>query len=575
MGSSDHDGGNDDLSLKSLGDGVLRRLLAIRSAKAGAGARPWRNRMLTPSTVPGLALLAALSALCGTGILFVLNSEALLVQNRSYSAALALLFITVLVAYRLTQQRVISRASAAVEQALHGWRTGIAEKVTRLSLRDTEQLSRGRMLDGLARHYEQLSQTIVPLVAGFEALILLCFMLVYLFTLSVLAGLLTVSVAGLLVLGYMNTERSMKGEMRAAGNADARLARLAEEVTDGFKELRLDPDKCVALERDIVEASDLVARHRTRTAGMLSQLITTGNSASYLLAGAVVFILPVLTDSGGSEIQRIITAVLFLLGPIGGVVGAMQQLATGQFCVQAIAEFEREVDALLVLDHETGEATLSFSSIKLVEVHYAHRKEEGEAGFSVAGLNLSLERGEIVFLTGANGSGKTTALRLLTGLYPLDSGRIEIDGRALPASSSQGYRNFFGVVFADNHIFRKPYGLDLAGMERLEKALSLLDIRQKLPDDLSLGYDPDILSTGQRKRLALALAIAQDRPVLVFDEWAADQDPATRARFYNEFLPMLKASGKTVFAVTHDDRYFGCADARYHMEEGRMQRVIA
>jgi putative ATP-binding cassette transporter len=561
--------------LRALGDSVLRRLLTVRNANADRGARDWRARMLIPSTVPGLVLLAALSALCGTGILFVLNSESLLVQNQSYSAALAVLFIAVLIAYRFTQQRVTSRASAAVEQALHGWRTGITERVVLLSLRDTEELSRGRMLDGLAKHYEQLSQTIVPLVAGFEALILLCFMLVYLVTLSVLAALLTVLVAGLLILGYLNTSRSMKAEMHSAGLADARLARLAEEVTDGFKELRLDPNKRVALERDIVEASGAVARHRTRTAGMLSQLITTGNSASYLLAGAVVFVLPVLTDSSGTEIQRIITAVLFLLGPIGGVVAAMQQFATAQFCVQAIAEFEREVDALLGLDNEAGEAELPFSCIRLVEVHYAHRHGVGEVGFSVGGLNLSLECGEIIFLTGANGSGKTTALRLLTGLYPLNSGRIEIDGKALPACPSQEYRNLFAAVFADNHVFRKPYGLDPVGMTRLEEALCMLDIRQKLPEDLSMGYDPEILSTGQRKRLALALAIAEDRPIMVLDEWAADQDPVTRARFYHEILPMLRASGKTVIAVTHDERYFGCADARYHMEEGRMQRVIA
>ena len=136
-------------------------------------------------------------------------------------------------------------------------------------------------------------------------------------------------------------------------------------------------------------------------------------------------------------------------------------------------------------------------------------------------------------------------------------------------------RNLFAAVFADAHVFDKPYGLDPAGMARLEEALVLLGIRRKLPGDLASGYEPEALSTGQRKRLALSLAIAADHPVLVLDEWAADQDPETRARFYNELLPMLKASGKTVVAVTHDERYFGCADARYHMEEGRMHRVTA
>lgn len=566
------DDGSDE-SLKKLGESLLARLLTLRPAQVGGNWRLWWDHLLHPASVPGLLLLVVVSALCGTGILFVLNSEALLVQKESYSLALAALFIAVLVAYRYTQQRVIARASAAVEQALHGWRTGITGKVLRLSLRDTEDVSRGRIIDGLAKHYEQLSQTIVPLVAGFEALILLCFLLVYLFSLSMLAGIVTIGIAGAVVLGYLNTDREMKAEMGAAALADARLSRLAEEVTDGFKELRLDPDKREALQRDIEEASESVARHRTQTASIISQLITTGNSASYILAAAVIFILPVLTGSGGSEIYRIMTAVLFLLGPIGGVVGAAQQLATAQFCVQAIARFESDVEKRSSAEREAGEAEASFSGIRLVEVHYSHRHGEGEAGFSVAGLNLSLERGQVVFLTGANGSGKTTALRLLTGLYPADGGRIEIDGKPLPASPSQSYRSLFAAVFADAHVFHKPYGLDAAGLARLEEALVLLGIRRKLPQDLATGYEPEVLSTGQRKRLALALAIAEDRPVLVLDEWAADQDPSTRARFYNEVLPMLKTSGKTVVAVTHDDRYFGLADARYHMEEGQMRRV--
>ena len=73
--------------------------------------------------------------------------------------------------------------------------------------------------------------------------------------------------------------------------------------------------------------------------------------------------------------------------------------------------------------------------------------------------------------------------------------------------------------------------------------------------------------------MALALALAEDRPVLLLDEWAADQDPATRERFYRQILPTLKQTGKTIIAVTHDERYFDCADVRYHMDEGRMQRV--
>jgi putative ATP-binding cassette transporter len=85
------------------------------------------------------------------------------------------------------------------------------------------------------------------------------------------------------------------------------------------------------------------------------------------------------------------------------------------------------------------------------------------------------------------------------------------------------------------------------------------------------GRDFDSLefSADQKKRVALIVAMLENRPIIVLDEWAADQDPIFRRKFYEELLPAFKAMGKTVVAVTHDDRYFHLADRRLHMEEGR------
>lgn len=77
------------------------------------------------------------------------------------------------------------------------------------------------------------------------------------------------------------------------------------------------------------------------------------------------------------------------------------------------------------------------------------------------------------------------------------------------------------------------------------------------------------LSTGQRKRLALLVSYLEERPVYLFDEWAADQDPEFRKFFYKTLLPELKARGKTVIAITHDDSYFNEADRLIKMEMGR------
>ena len=82
------------------------------------------------------------------------------------------------------------------------------------------------------------------------------------------------------------------------------------------------------------------------------------------------------------------------------------------------------------------------------------------------------------------------------------------------------------------------------------------------------------LSRGQRKRLALVTAYLEDRPIYLFDEWAADQDPLFRRVFYQRLLPELKRRGKTVVAVTHDDRYFDAADQLIKLEEGKVVKTL-
>jgi len=574
LNSAKESGPDGNLSETSLGRNLINLIGWVRVDPAA-----WRSRLYPMiSSIRRLLLVAAVAALCGTGILFILNAEAKLAESRNYSVLMAILFIVVLLVYRASQSLVMRRASKAIEQTLDEWRVSIAGKLMTMSLREVEAMTRGRLIDGLARHYEVLSQTVMPLIWGVESIILGAFMLVYVFSLSMIAGFLTVAVTALLIIGYVSMSARLQEAMDAAGKADAGLSRLAEEIVDGYKELRLNEVKNDAVRDDFITHSGEVAKYRSEADLIISDLFVSGNSASYMLVAGVVFVLPILSGGEQTEISRIVTAVIFLLGPIGGMVNAAQQLATARFTLQGIRAFEQEIESRAILepcsDSGLGESFKGFKEIRAAGLHYLHPSLPGdEPGFGISGFDLTLQPGRILFITGTNGSGKTTALRVLCGLYPPQEGHIEIDGRALPTNAPQAYRELFAAVFSDFHTFTRPYALDNGGMERFEAALDDLGIRQKLPADLSQGYDPNILSTGQRKRLALACALAEDRPVLVLDEWAADQDPATRAAFYETMLPRIRAEGKAVVAVSHDERYFECADARYHMEDGRMTRV--
>jgi putative ATP-binding cassette transporter len=401
-------------------------------------------------------------------------------------------------------------------------------------------------------------------------------MFAYVLSLSVFAGALTLVVVGITVAGYLNRSKAMEAELAAASAANARFRMLTDAIALGAKELQLSLRRRMGLEEAMRDSSTALAKGRSASAAHFADLISTGTTISYMLAGAVVFVMPLLSSQADGDISRVVIAVIFLLGPIGSVVQTAQQFATAQYALSAITRFEADLAALqangadrpqVISRPETEAAeTEEFASISLASVQYSHT---GAQGFTINDIDLTLSKGEIVFLTGGNGSGKTTLLRVLTGLYPREAGTLRLDGQDLPALPPQSYRELFSGVFADFHLFDRPFGLDAGELSVFAEWLDRLGIRDKLGEDLTV-LTTDALSTGQRKRVALALALAEARPILVLDEWAADQDPETRKRFYEEILPMLRAEGRTIFAITHDEQYFSFCDRRLHMVEGRL-----
>jgi multidrug/microcin transport system ATP-binding/permease protein len=82
-------------------------------------------------------------------------------------------------------------------------------------------------------------------------------------------------------------------------------------------------------------------------------------------------------------------------------------------------------------------------------------------------------------------------------------------------------------------------------------------------------------SKGQSKRMSLIFALLENKPILVLDEWAADQDPHFRKFFYEELIPKLKREGKTIIAVTHDDAYFNQADRIIKFDYGKIVKDVS
>jgi putative ATP-binding cassette transporter len=200
---------------------------------------------------------------------------------------------------------------------------------------------------------------------------------------------------------------------------------------------------------------------------------------------------------------------------------------------------------------------------------YYHDREDCQ--FTLGPIDLKLRRGEIVFVVGGNGSGKTTMSKVVMGLYPAEGGVIDLDGTVVRPGDLLEYRQLFGAVFTDFHLFEDLLGLEVTKLEEEAKAyLRRLDLDHKVRIEGGRLSTTRALSRGQQQRLALLAAYLEDRTFYVFDEWAANQDPSFREVFYTELLPELRAKGKGVLVISHDDQYFGVADRILKLVDGKI-----
>jgi putative pyoverdin transport system ATP-binding/permease protein len=325
---------------------------------------------------------------------------------------------------------------------------------------------------------------------------------------------------------------------------------------------------------DSFEVSKTAANIKIRAQAETFRMIVTMQISMYILLGAVVFVLPNLSDTlGGPSIAKTTTALLFVVGACFGLVQSIPILLNANSAADRIEQLEQLLSATAApLTVHDVTVPKRFEKIEMHNIVFRYVDKFSDSAFKIGPIDFSLRPGELVFITGGNGSGKSTFMRVLAGLFPPTSGEFTLDGRPITDETRDDYRALISTVFTDYHVFRRLYGIPEPAPGELERLLTQFRLADKT--GLSNGEFRTLdLSDGQRKRLALIVSLLEKRSILLLDEWTADQDPEFRRKFYHELLPELIQAGATVVVITHDDRYLDelhVPARRIRMDEGRI-----
>lgn len=530
-----------------------------------------------------LGFVAFLAGASSTVILAVVNSVATDSQLRSGgNAQYVALYGLALLVYIFSQRYVLNTTTDEVERIVDEWRRRLIRKLAASRLVGVEKIGHGAIFTAINADTQTVSHTAGSLILGVQAVMMILCTAVYIATLSLPALGLVVVVLLLAARVYARRGQRASQDLRRAHEEIGALHEMVEALLGGFKEIKLSSRRAAELLDDAVRVSSRTAHYRSLAQRTLGMNFVFSQAAIFVLLGSLVFILPVLSTTFAAITVKVLTAVLFLVGPVSGVISAAPQITVANAAAENLLAVEKLLDdnvepagsgtgAGMGAGARAGSAPAGFESIELR--HAVFTRGEGSDRFTVGPIDLRIQRGETLFITGGNGSGKTTLVKLLTGLYPLDSGALVLNGQPVDAQGLQAYRDLFGAIFSDFHLFRTLYGLDPVDGTHADALIDEMEIESKVHIEGGRRFSTVSLSTGQRKRLALVAAQLEGRPVLVLDEWAADQDPHFRAKFYEVLLPRLQQQGVTVIAITHDDRYFHHADRRVHIEDGRIASV--
>lgn len=520
-----------------------------------------------------LAIIAGIvSGVCNAALLAIIHKA--LTSGREAGPNLLRAFIAlwlVLPASRIASQVTLSHL---VQTAIYDLRMHLSRQILGAPVRQLEEIGPHRLLATLNDDVTAVSNALVSIPTLCMQSTVLLASLIYLGWLSwpVLIG----------VVVFMSVAMFMF--QMAVGKA-GRYLRLAREdhdslfrhfraLIEGNKELKIHRNRRHSFMERVLEATARsYRRHNVIGSGIQTAAAGMGTILFFLLIGLLVFAVPVYTNTSASVLTGYTLLLLFMMTPIEVISMTMPTIFRAQIALQKVESMGLSLAAKTTEKEATqaSEELPAWKTLELRGVAHSYYREAENSHFTLGPIDLTFMPGELVFITGGNGSGKTTLAKVLIGLYAPEEGELLINGEPVTDENRDWYRQHFTVVFSDFFLFDSLLGLEAPKLDaKAREYLVKLQLNHKL--EVKEGVlSTTQLSQGQRKRLALLTAYLEDRSIYLFDEWAADQDPTFKQIFYQSLLPELKAKGKTVIVISHDDRYYEVADRVIKLEDGKLE----
>ncbi|AJQ97643.1 cyclic peptide export ABC transporter [Gynuella sunshinyii] len=523
-------------------------------------------------------ILSAASALSGIGMLKIITLQISAMTAQSAVSARPfvwfLLAVSAVLLFGLVSRYLLAKLGA---QVVYEFRDSLTRRLLSTPYAMIERIGGHRILAALKTDATKLSEGLLILPEFIYSLITVLLCLSYM---SYISGrLFLVSTVLIILLGLIANVFLRYGlrHFKHLRHYEDDLFQGMQMMVDGSQELSINARRRHFVYERVLKANYTDIRQLSvRVALIFTMLNSIGSTLIFFLVGLVVFGSSLyFTDIPADAVVGFVLVILYMIDPVENVISSLSRFSEFAVSYRNVEGLPLTEEAARIesSSHHPLSERLAWQTLKVHQLSFQyHTDAEDQYRFGIGPIDAQFKRGEAVFLTGGNGSGKSTFAKLLVGLYQPDHGQISLDDDIVSETISlTEYQQAFSTIFADFFLF--DHVLDEWGNPGDDTVIQnyLTDLELKNKVTVSDGrLSSTNLSSGQKKRLALIMSYYEDTPICVFDEWAADQDPRFRQLFYTEIIPRLKAQNKLVIVITHDDRYFHLADQLIRFDDGQL-----